>query len=421
MSISTEQTAREILAEHVHDGADLVAGLANGGPPALLDALDELAAEGRFEDVTVHQMHPLERRPYMTGAYGERLRHVSYFLAAADRGLVRRGVEYVPTNFSEVPRVIQRRTRDPLVLAQVGRDEQGDLAWGTSAEYCAALVRDGAPLVAEVNARMPVAGGTPRIPERCVLAAIEVDRPLHSQEPPLPLEPDRVIASLVAERIPQHATLQIGIGAIPDLVLVELAGHRGLRIHTELLTDGIATLATTDAVANHPDDPALGTFALGSDVLHEWLDGNPAVALRPVDEVNDPLVVARQPRVQSIVATTEIDLYGQCASETVGGRYYSGSGGQLDFMRGVHRAPDGQGFVVCRSRLRDGSSRISSVLSPGSVVTTGVHFVDMVVTEHGVAELRDRSLTERARALIAIAAPEHRDALTDDALARGLL
>jgi acyl-CoA hydrolase len=140
-----------------------------------------------------------------------------------------------------------------------------------------------------------------------------------------------------------------------------------------------------------------------------------------VDEVNEPARIASQPRMVSICATTEVDLYGQCASATVSGRWYSGSGGQLDFMRGVHMAEDGTGFMVLRSTLRDGSSRIKPTLAPFSAVTTGVHFVDKVVTEFGVAELADRSLAERARALIAIAAPEHRDELTFQARAHHLL
>jgi acyl-CoA hydrolase len=147
----------------------------------------------------------------------------------------------------------------------------------------------------------------------------------------------------------------------------------------------------------------------------------PAVVLEPVDEVNAPRRIAAQPLMVSICATTEVDLYGQCASATVGGCWYSGSGGQLEFMRGVHLAPDGQGFMVLRSTLRDGSSRIKPTLTPFSAVTTGVHFVDKVVTEHGIAELDGRSLSERARALIGIAAPEHRDELTFEAARIGIL
>ena len=205
------------------------------------------------------------------------------------------------------------------------------------------------------------------------------------------------------------------------MVLRELAGHRDMRIHTELLTDGMMRLARLGCLKNDETDPMRATFALGTPALYAWMDKNPTIAILPVDEVNDPRIVAAQSRMQSICATTEVDLYGQCASATVGGAWYSGSGGQLDFMRGVHRTQDGQGFMVLRSTLRDGSSRIKPTLSPGSAVTTGIHFVDMVVTEHGIAQLRDKSLGERARALIAIAAPEHREELTFAARERNLI
>ncbi len=156
-----------------------------------------------------------------------------------------------------------------------------------------------------------------------------------------------------------------------------LAGRRSnLRVYTELLSDGLAELIESGSTAVSELDPAIATFALGTERLYDFMDGNPAIQILPVDEVNAPRHIAAQPRMVSICATTEVDLYGQCASATVGGRWYSGSGGQLDFMRGVHLAPDGRGFMVLRSTLKDG-----------------------------------RSLSERARNLIAVAAPEHRERL----------
>jgi acyl-CoA hydrolase len=346
------------------------------------------------------------------------MRHTSYFLSGANRAHVGTGVDYVPANFSEVPEIIRRRSGRLLVLATVAQRD-GHLYWGTNGEYVAALVRDGAEAIVEVNDRMPVAGAP--LPADRVLAALHVSRPL-AQVPPAPAGPiDEQIAELVAERIPDRSTLQIGIGAIPDMVLKNLASRRGLRIHTELLTDGVVALDEAGALAHTAADPAVATFTLGTDRLYSWMHDNPRVAIRPVDEVNRPRIIAAQPKMVSICATTEVDLYGQCASATVGGRWYSGSGGQLDFMRGVNMAPDGQGFIVLRSTLKDGSSRIKPTLAPFSAVTTGMHFVDKVVTEHGVAELAGRSLGERARALTAIAAPEHRHELTAAARAQGLL
>jgi acyl-CoA hydrolase len=363
-------------------------------------------------------MHPLVVRPSIRGELGEGMRHVSYFLSGANRAFLGHGVEYVPSNFSEVPRMILDRCPDVIVLATVA-EREGVLHWGTNGEYVAALVRDGAKAIVEVNRQMPVAGAP--LPAGQILAALEVDRPQAMVPSAAPSAVDREIAIRVAERIPDGSTLQIGIGAIPDMVLAMLAERRGLRIHTELLTDGAVALDRAGALAITAADPAVATFALGTELLYEWMDGNPAVSVRPVDEVNRPRVIAAQPKMTSICATTEVDLYGQCASATVGGKWYSGSGGQLDFMRGVHMAADGQGFMVLRSTLKNGASRIKPTLTPGSAVTTGIHFVDKVVTEHGVAELEGASLEQRARRLVAIAAPEHREELERAAREQGLI
>jgi acyl-CoA hydrolase len=409
--------ADEIL-DFVADGTDLAVSQANGEPVELIDALEAAAGDGERDGLTVHQMHPLGERPSITGALGRRMTHTSYFLSGANRRHVGAGVNFVPANFSEVPQIIRQRSGRLLVLATVA-ERDGVLYWGTNGEYVAALVRDGVEAVVEANDRMPVAGAP--LPAHRVLAALPVSRPLAQVPAAMGTPVDARIAELVAERIGDGSTLQIGIGAIPDMVLAQLGDRNALRVHTELLTDGVVTLDEAGALAASAADPAVATFTLGTDRLYDWMDGNPRVAIRPVDEVNRPAIIAAQPRMVSICATTEVDLYGQCASATVAGRWYSGSGGQLDFMRGVHMSSDGRGFVVLRSTLKDGSSRIKAALAPGSAVTTGIHFVDMVVTEHGVAELAGRSLSERARALIAIAAPEHRDELTLAARAQGLL
>lgn len=410
--------APQDVLEHVTDGTDLAVSMANGEPIALLDALeDAVAAEGRT-GLRVHQMHPLMVRPSIRGELGAGMRHVSYFLSGANRAYVGAGVDYVPANFSEVPQLIRDRSERLLVLATVA-ERDGVLHWGTNGEYVAALVRDGAEAVVEVNTEMPVAGAP--LPADRVLAALEVRRPLAQVPPAVPTDLDATIAGLVAERIPDGSTLQIGIGAIPDMVLAMLADRRGLRVHTELLTDGAVELDRAGALAILASDPAVATFALGTQLLYDWMDANPAVSIRPVDEVNRPRIISAQPRMASICATTEVDLYGQCASATVGGRWYSGSGGQLDFMRGVHMARDGQGFMVLRATLKDGTSRIKPTLTPGSAVTTGIHFVDKVVTEHGVAELAGATLEQRARRMIAVAAPEHREALEQAAQAQRLI
>ena len=243
-----------------------------------------------------------------------------------------------------------------------------------------------------------------------------------------PAEPDardRKIAASIVERIPDGATLQVGIGGVPNAVLEGLRDHRDLGIHTELLADGIVDLVergvATGVRKQLRRNKVEATFCLGTQRLYDWLHDNGAVELLPVDLVNDPRRIAREDDFISINATTEVDLYGQCASETIAGRYWSSSGGQADFARGAMYSRGGQAFIVLHSTTSKGRSRIRVRLTEGSVVTTLKNTVDNVVTEHGIAHLRGRSIAERARALIAVADPEHREALEREAWEAGVL
>jgi acyl-CoA hydrolase len=230
---------------------------------------------------------------------------------------------------------------------------------------------------------------------------------------------------VIVERIPDGATLQVGIGGIPNAVLDALTGHRDLGIRTELLADGIVDLVESGVATGTRKqlrrNKVEATFCLGTQRLYDWLHDNGAVELLPVDLVNDPRSIASEHDFISINATTEVDLYGQCASETIAGRYWSSSGGQADFARGAMYAPGGQAFIVLHSTTGKGRSRIRARLTEGSVVTTLKNTVDHVVTEWGIAKLRGRSLADRARALIAIAHPDHRDDLEREAYETGIL
>jgi acyl-CoA hydrolase len=267
---------------------------------------------------------------------------------------------------------------------------------------------------------MPRTFGRNQIHVSQVVGWIDADYPLVETPPTLPSDVDHRIAASVAERIPNEATLQTGIGAIPNAILAALDGHRGLGVHTELLSDGVIDLVERGVVTGvakvNNRTKTVGTFALGTQRLYDFLHENTACELWPVRYVNDPRVIALESKFVSINATIAVDLIGQCASETVAGSYYSSSGGQADFARGAMYSKGGQGFVVLHSTARDGAiSKILPQLGTGDVVTTLKNTVDKVVTEWGVAELRGRSIRERARALIAIAHPDHRDRLAFDA------
>lgn len=410
---------------HLPPGADLIVPLANGEPTAVLDAVE--AGVEQLQGVRVHQMHVLHDRPYLHAAADDyRLRHVSYFLSHVTRPAYWAGtVDLVPNHFSEVPLILQHSTACTLVVAACSPpDHHGYFSLGTNADYVASLIGR-VPFFLEATPHMPRTRGANVLHHSQVVGWCESDHPLLEVPRPQPRAVDRAIAAHVAERIPNGATIQVGIGTIAAAVLDALADHRGLGIHTELLHDGIVDLVEAGVVTGVNKEVRrnriVTTFCLGSRRLYDWLDDNASVELLGVDFVNDPRVIARMKRFVSVNATTEVDLLGQCASETIAGRYWSSSGGQADFARGAMYAEEGQAFIVTPSTTRDGRSRIVATLAPGSVVTTGKNTVDHVVTEHGVAELRGRSLADRARALVAVADPSHREALTGAAVALGVL
>lgn len=394
---------------------DVIVPLGNGEPVAVLDAIEAHAE--RFDALRIHQMHALHDRPSLHGAFGDRIRHRSYFLSHVTRPRYAAGtIDLVPSNFSEMRDLLRAATTDPLVVAAASPlDRHGYFSLGVSADYTASFIGR-ARFFLEANARMPRTFGRNQLHISQVVGWCQVDRPLLEIAPAASDDVDARIAAYVAERIPDGATIQIGIGATPNAILDALGGHRDLGVHTELLSDGVVALVETgvvNGVRKHLNrTKTVGTFALGTDRLHRFMDDNPALELWPVSYVNDPRVIATEPGFVSINSTLTVDLLGQCASETIAGQYYSSSGGQADFARGAMYSPGGQGFVVLHSTTDDGRiSKISPTLAAGDVVTTIKNTVDKVVTEWGVAELRGRSIRERAGALIAVAHPDHRDHL----------
>ena len=304
-------------------------------------------------------------------------------------------------------------------------DEHGYFSLGTQADYISEFIGH-VPFVLEVNKHMPRTYGENQIHISQIAGYIENDVPLSEEKPPLIGEKDLKIAEFVTNVIENGDSLQIGIGAIPNAVMSMLKDHRHLGIHTEMLTDGIVDLVKAGAVDGTRKFTHKGkivaTFAFGSQRLYDFIHENPAVEFLPVSMVNDPREIAKEERIVSINATTEVDLYGQCASETIGGRYYSSTGGQADFARGARFAKHGKGFICMYSTVKnDTISRIKLQLSLGSVVTTSKNDVDNIVTEYGIASLYGKSLSERAKALIDIAHPAFREELVFDAKKNGIL
>ncbi|MFJ7934076.1 acetyl-CoA hydrolase/transferase family protein [Sporosarcina sp. NPDC096371] len=421
----TKRLAEEQIISLIERQADIIIPIANGEPHRLLDILEENHL--KLDNVKIHQMLALRERPYIFGEMKGHLSHVSYFLSGATRKAYQEGhVELVPNVFHEVPDMLEKFTKRSMVMTVASpMDEHGYFSLGTQADYISEFIGH-VPFVLEVNRHMPRTFGENQIHISQITGYIDNDLPLSEVIAPAIGEKDMRIAEFVTNEIDNGDSLQIGIGAIPNAVMSMLKDHRHLGIHTEMLTDGIVDLVAAGAVDGTRKFTHKGkivaTFAYGSQRLYDFIHENPSVEFLPVSVVNDPREIAKEERIVSINATTEVDLYGQCASETIGGRYYSSTGGQADFARGARFAKHGKGFICMHSTVKnDTISRINLQLSPGSVVTTSKNDVDHIVTEYGIARLYGKSLAARAKALIDIAHPAFREELLFDAKKHGIL
>lgn len=415
---------KDTLMDVIPEGADIIIPPGNGEPHRLLDWLE--AGNEQLNHVSIHQILPLRQREYMKQVYGTRLRHISYFLSDANRqAFHEQQVELVPNHFHEMPKILKQSTRLSMIMTVVSpMDEHGYFSLGTQSDYISEFVGK-VPFVVEVNRHMPRTVGRNQIHYTQVLGMVEHHQPLLQLKNGRISDKDQKIAEQIAERVNNGDTIQVGIGSIPDAVTRLLKDHKKLGIHTELLTEGIVDLVESGAVDGTEKythvNKIIGTFALGTDRLYKFMNNNPLVELLPVSQVNHPCEIAKEERIVSINATTEVDLYGQCASETIAGRYYSSTGGQADFSRAVHFAKEGKGFICLHSTAKnDEISRIVAHLSTGSVVSTSKNDVDHIVTEYGIARLYGRSLSARAEALIGIAHPKFRERLLYESKKAGI-
>lgn len=420
----------KLLTDHqiislIKKDADIILPLTNGEPHKLLDILERNA--DALTNVKIHQLLALKHRKYMKGDFPGKLRHISYFLSGATRKMFQQGmVDLVPNHFHEVPKILRHSTNLSMIMAVASpMDEYGYFSLGTQADIVSEFIGT-VPFILEVNNHMPRTFGENQIHITQIAGYVENNRPLYEDISPPIGEKDMEIAAYVTENIHNGDTLQIGIGSIPNAVVSLLKDHRQLGIHTEMFVDGIVDLVEAGAIDGTQKftnkGKIIATFAHGSKKLYNFLHNNPSVEFLPVSIVNDPREIAKEERIVSINATTEVDLYGQCASETVAGKYYSSTGGQADFARGVRFAKYGKGFVCMTSTAKnDEISRIKLNLTQGSIVSTSKNDVDNIVTEYGVARMFGQPISERARQLISIAHPKFREELTFEAKKMGLI
>jgi acyl-CoA hydrolase len=432
------KTPRHITAA---DAAALVKSgqwLDYGAITAQPDAFDAaLAARaGELRGVGIRNCLSVRPRAVLEAdATGESFQWFSLHFSGYDRKKHDAGIShYIPVNLGEIPDYY-RRFIDPIdiaILKTRPADANGFFNFGNANLWHRAVIERARIVIVETNPNIPMGHG-----EQNGVHAEEVDFVIEGDGAPVaelpnaaPTEVDRAVGRLIAGEIEDGACLQIGIGGMPNAVCSQLlhSGQKDLGIHTEMLTDGLAELYRAGRVTNarkqlHPGKCAY-SFALGSRALYETIDGNPDFHCLPVEATNMPDVIMRNERVVAINNTTQIDLQGQAASESDGHRHISGTGGQLQFVRGAYASPGGKSFVCLSSTYeRKGvrKSRIVLELTPGNVVTTPRTDMMYVVTEYGIANLKGRSVAERAKALIGLAHPDFREGLERDARAKGLI
>jgi 4-hydroxybutyrate CoA-transferase len=394
---------------YVHEGC--------ATPEILVEALLRRAPDLRGVEIT--HMMTLGAADYTRPEYEGHFRHSGLFLGANVREAVAEGrADYTPIFLSEIEQLFSSGELPlDVVLLQVSPpDEHGYMSLGVGVDCTLTAARCGRHVIAEVNHEMPRSLGDSFLHVSKVSAIVETSHPLLELEPPPFTALQRHIAEHVASLIPDGATLQTGIGGIPDAVLTCLGDKRDLGIHSEMCSDGVIPLIESGVVNGerktlHRGKVVTG-FVLGTRRLFKFIHENPIFEFHPTAYTNDPFVIAQNEHMIAINSALQVDLTGQVCADSIGTRPYSGFGGQLDFIRGAARSKGGKPIIALPSTAKNGTvSRIAPVLDPGAGVVTTRADVHYVVTEHGIAYLHGKTLRQRAEALIAIADPKFRDEL----------
>jgi acyl-CoA hydrolase len=411
----------------VKDGDTIVVPTGVGEPPDLLAALSEQRRE--FHDVKVMQILAMRKYAYIDEQTVDHVRHVALFYGGATRSGGQAGwVDFIPNYFSEIPGLIRRGhiPADVVFSMASPMDAHGYFSLSLGADYTMAAVATARVVILEVNPNVPFAFGNCHVHVSQVAGLVESSHPILEVGLPNIGTVQESIGKYVADLIDDGSTLQIGYGGIPDAVVMQLTSKHDLGIHTEMIGDGILTLLESGAVTNRRKNYLPGkmvaTFALGSARLYQFMDRNPALEIHPVDFTNSPALAGQNDNLVAINATLQIDLLGQCGSESLAHVPYSGTGGQADFVRAANISKGGKAFIVLPSTAKNDSiSRIVPTLSSGTHVSTGKNDVNYVVTEFGVAQLRGKSAKQRARELIGISHPDFRAELTQQARRMGVM
>lgn len=413
--INAEEATRKIKS-----GDRVVLGCACGESKDVIDAI--VRNKDLYENVEFTQMVPMGKGEYTKPGMEPHFRYNAIFVGGCTRDAVNEGrADYTPCFFYEVPRLFKDGYLPvDVALIQLSRpDEHGYCSFGVSNDYTKPATHVAKLVIAEVNDQMPRTMGDSFIHVSDIDYIVETSNPIVELHPPKISAVEKAIGENCASLIEDGSTLQLGIGSIPDAVLLFLKDKKDLGVHSEMFSDGIVDLVEAGVINNSKKTLHKGkmvvTFLMGTKRLYDFVNNNPSVEMYPVDYVNDPCVIMQNHKMVSINSCIQVDLMGQVVSESIGLKQFTGVGGQVDYVRGASMTKDGKSIIAIPSTASKGKvSRIVPFLDQGAAVTTSRNDVNYIVTEYGIASLKGKTLRDRARALIQIAHPDFREKLIEE-------
>ncbi|MBO5820458.1 MAG: acetyl-CoA hydrolase/transferase family protein [Alistipes sp.] len=394
-------------------------------PQCLIKAMCDRGRAGELKDVHIHHLHTEGPAPYSEPEFEGVFQLDSFFVGGNVRKTTQAGyADYIPVFLSETQK-LYRSGAVPcnVAMIQVSRpDKHGFVSLGTSVDATLAAVECADTVIAVVNKYVPRAFGDAMIPMSKIDLFVEDDQPLEEAHFSEPNEVEVAIGKHCAALIEDGATLQMGIGAIPNAVLAQLGGHKNLGIHTEMFADGVLPLVRAGVIngeaKNIDKGKMVSTFLMGSNDVYNFIDDNPAVLMKDVGYTNDPYIIAKNDKVTAINSALQVDLTGQVCADSLGRKFYSGVGGQVDFVYGASLSKGGKAIIAMPSITNKGVSKICDTLLPGAGVVTTRNHMHWFVTENGAVDLYGKSLQERARLLISVAHPSAQEELDRAAFER---
>lgn len=415
-----KRTTAEEAVKHIMSGDRVVAGHACGSPDVLLKAM--VANKLAYSDVEIVHMMDMGYSEYCLPENSPHFVHNSLFAGPASRAMINEGRgKFTPCHFNRIPQLFREKILpvDVALCMLSTPDEHGYCSFGVSVDYTRPAAEAAQIVIAEVTPHMPRTLGASFIHVSEIDHIVECEsRPISMPNPEI-TPADEAIGKYCAELIKDGDCLQLGIGAVPNAILSFLTDKNDLGIHTEMFSDGVVDLARAGVIncrkKNYHPGRMVATFFMGTDMLYNFVHNNPFVEMFPVDYTNNPFIIARNDNFVSVNSALQVDFVGQVVSDTIGYRQYSGTGGQVDFIRGAAMSKGGRAILAFHSTAAGGKlSRIVPHINEGASVTTSRADVHCIVTEYGIADLRGRSVSERAESLIAIAHPDFRDELQQE-------